>query len=82
MPGEVWADAKLDGQFLKGVRVSTMGRVQRPRRKAHRRSDSQKGRHKVKLWVDGKLWNVFVYVLMAHTLLRTTAKCRAYGRSH
>ena len=68
LPGEVWKDAELDGGLIRGVRVSSMGRVQL---RDGRRTEGTLlyGRHTVKLGVGGKLVNVRVYNLVAHTFL-------------
>lgn len=66
--GEVWKDAKLHGRSLRGIMVSSLGRVQLSN---GRRTEGQlvQGRHKVNLRVDGKGVSVFVYNLMAHTFI-------------
>lgn len=67
-PDEVRKDAELDGKSLKGVRVSTMGRVQL---RGGRRTEGTlfRGRHQVQLVADGKWASVKVYNLVAHTFL-------------
>lgn len=67
-PGEVWKDAELDGRLLKGVRVSTMGRVQL---RGGRRTEGTivHGRHQVQVLNGGKWVSVRVYNIVAHTFL-------------
>jgi hypothetical protein len=67
-PGEIWADALIDGQRIKGVRVSSMGRVQLIN---GRRTEGaiQNDRHKVWLQVNKKTKHFNVYVLIAHTFI-------------
>lgn len=65
---EVWADAKVNEQLIKGVMVSTLGRVQTMN---GRRTDGfiRNGRHAVNLQLNKKTISVAVNVLMAHTFI-------------
>lgn len=67
-PGEVWKDAELHGRLIKGIRVSTMGRVQL---RYGRRTEGWivNNRRNVKLRVDGRTKDVKIYVLMAYTFI-------------
>jgi hypothetical protein len=67
-PGEVWKDAIYYGVPIRGVRVSSMGRVQLSDGR-RTKGAIRKGRHCVGLRVDNEDANVQVYNLVAHTFI-------------
>jgi hypothetical protein len=66
--GEIWADALVDGQRIKGVRVSNTGRVQLIN---GRRTEGavKHDRHKVWLQINKQKKPFNVYVVIAHTFI-------------
>jgi hypothetical protein len=63
-PGEVWKDAVYDDQPIRGVRVSTLGRIQH-RNGLRTRGFIHQGRHTVRIKIKNNLHKIKVYNLVA-----------------